>query len=371
MSAAAVAARRLLRPSTFQRVSVSTLALQDDLVSRVISGHNPNCRCTTCARASAARSFSSSPEPEPARYVQGVSAKDLESDPNIASFFASNFAEESEETTEEDDDEIEMMAPDEDVEEEISRKPSGPVPVADEALLARNIRPLSCYLRPRETEDGSRACRVLREQHRLIPGLLYGSDPTQNVVSVTADSKVSIKTPWNQIQRELDRYHHGFSGRVYELSVYESEEAADAADPEQGLLYKQLVKPTDVQRHPIQNKLYCVNYLRYHPGRPVKIPIRYINEEESPALKRDGYIVPINRTVECFIEEGAVIPEAIELECTGLQLKAKLRRDHLIFPEGVTPSFRVKPDFLIGVVFCKTAAAEDEEEGAGGEGEGE
>ena len=321
---------------------------------------------------------------DPAVKVQGVSAEDLESNPNLASFFAANF--EDEKASEDDaDDEDELFlammggaAAAEDADEqqappaaaqEAAAPPAStvPLPAIDDALAARNIRPLACFLRSRESEDGTRACNALREVYRQIPGVIYGSDPTKDILSRDYESNVTVKTPWNQIQRELDRYHHGFESRVYELTVYKDEEAALANDGSD-YLYKQLVRPANMQRHPIQNKIYCVNFLRYHPGRPIRIPIRYINEEESPALKRGGFIVPINKTVECIVEDGAAIPESIDLECTGLQLKAKLRLDNLIFPEGVRPSGRVKDDYLVGIIYGKSAG-EDEEGAAAAEEE--
>ena len=276
----------------------------------------------------------------PSHLVQGLSEKDME-DPNIASFLAANFAEIDGDSTDElRDENNEPMAP------QAEDKESEPI-------AARNIRRLSCLTRLDRFEEGSRACTTLREK-RLIPGILYGSDPTKDIMSVQSDAKVMVKTPWNQIQRELDRYHHAFQSRVYELTVFESEYDTEG--------YNQLVVPANLQRHPIQNKLYCVNYLRYHPGRPIKIPIRYINEEESPALKRDGFIVPINRTVECLVEEGAVIPEFIDLECTGLRLKEVVRTERLIFPDGSVPSHRVKPDnFIVGTVFGRRVADDEDD----------
>ena len=288
-----------------------------------------------------------------------MSANDLETDPNIASFFAANFSDQKDEEDNYGDDAFIPIGDEQEAEDTAPPEPA--MAAIDDALLARNIRPLSCFLRPRDTEDGTRACETLREVHKQIPGILYGSDPTKSVVSKHADSKTTVKTPWNQIQRELDRYHHAFESRVYELTVYESEEAAEADDGEG--LYKQLVIPANMQRHPIQNKIYCVNYLRYHPGRPIKIPIRYINEEESPALKRGGFIVPISRTIECFVEDGAVIPESIDLECTGIHMKQVLRTERLIWPDGVTPSHRVKPDYLVGLIYGKRADDDEEEEG--------
>jgi len=319
-----------------------------------------------CGSTTSTRALSSSTAQEPARYVQGVSADDLETDPNIASFFAANFSDQKdEEHTSNDGDDALLNPIGDEQEAEDTATPERATAAIDDALLARNIRPLSCFLRPRDTEEGTRACENLREVHKQIPGILYGSDPTKSVVSKHADSKATVKTPWNQVQRELDRYHHAFESRVYELTVYESEEAADAEGGEG--LYKQLVIPANMQRHPIQNKIYCVNYLRYHPGRPIKIPIRYINEEESPALKRGGFIVPISRTIECFVEDGAVIPESIDLECTGIQMKQVLRTERLIWPDGVRPSHRVKPDYLVGLIYGKRAGEEEEEEGESAE----
>lgn len=359
-----VARRALVRPS----VSVLGVSIGD---SQQYAQHTQ--------QQQRPRQFSSgATTTDPSVKVQGVSAEDLESNPNIASFFSANFEDDKASEDDGDDDDelfLAMMggapaaedakdqAPATATQEAATSSTTVPLPAIDDALSARNIRPLACYLRPRETEDGTRACNAMRELKRQIPGVIYGSDPTKQIVSKDYESNVTVKTPWNQVQRELDRYHHAFESRVYELTVYKDEAAALANDGSD-YLYKQLVKPANMQRHPIQNKIYCVNFLRYHPGRPIKIPVRYINEEESPALKRGGFIVPINKTVECIVEEGAVIPESIDLECTGLQLKAKLRLDKLIFPEGVRPSRRVKNDYLIGIIYGKTAGEdEDAEEG--------
>ena len=85
-----------------------------------------------------------------------------------------------------------------------------------------------------------------------------------------------------------------------------------------------------------------MNYVRYHPGRPLHLPIVQVNQDESPALKRDGYLLPISRTVDCFVDEDAPnIPQAIEMECTGLQFKEVVRRDRLVLPPGVRFSDRV------------------------------
>jgi large subunit ribosomal protein L25 len=166
-----------------------------------------------------------------------------------------------------------------------------------------------------------------------------------------------LQTPWVELQRELDRYHRKFESRVYDLTVYENE------DDTEGTVHR--VVPRNVQRHPVQGKIYCANYLRYHAGPPLKLPIVYVNTEESPALKRDGYIVPINKHVECIIEDGAPIPSHLELECTGVQIKEVLKLNRIEFPDGVRPSDRVNvKDFVVGPVFGGRGAMEEDDEDA-------
>jgi hypothetical protein len=115
----------------------------------------------------------------------------------------------------------------------------------------------------------------------------------------------------------------------------------------------------------VQSSIYCANFCRYHAGRPIKLPIIQINEEESPALKREGFIVPIQRYVECIVEDGVSIPEALELECTGMVTKEVIRLDRIILPDGIQVSDHVRKrgdEFIIGVVFGKSRGSAEEEE---------
>lgn len=265
--------------------------------------------------------------------MDGVTNEDLEKDPVLKAFFKANFPED--------------VPP-------IMGKPFKEV-VVDDSL---NIRKLSCMLRDPQEEEGSRTCRRLRSE-RFIPGLIYGGDPTLNIFSHDASSQIFIKTPWTLLQRELDLFHRNFESRVYDLTVYEDEE--DTV----GTVHQ--VMPRDVQRHPVQSTIYCANFLRYFPGRPIKIPIVHVNEEESPALKRGGFLAPISRHVECVVEDGVPIPEKLELECTGLRVKDVVRINRIIFPDGVKPSRNVNLDqFLVGTVFGRRMKDEVEE---GGEAE--
>jgi large subunit ribosomal protein L25 len=284
------------------------------------------------------RFFSADPLLEPWKFVQGLTAEDVEKNETIAAFLRANFKA--------DDDMRHVGRVDDAVEA-----------VADEAVEKddasdRNIRKISCFRRHPIEEEGSRRCRNIRDNLE-IPGLLYGGDPFKGIHSEDESSRIYVKTAWKVLQRELDLYHRAFESRVYDLTVFE-----DETDTE-GTVHR--VVPTNVQRHPIQNKLFCVNYLRYHAMRPIQIPIVYVNEEESPAMKRGGFIAPVKRYVSCMVDEGVPIPERLELECTGLQLREVVRLDRIIFPEGVKISKQVKPDrFVIGTVFGRRADQADD-----------
>lgn len=297
------------------------------------------------ARRVQARCFSVDPFKEPSRFVTGLTAEDVEKNEEISAFMKANFVQKSTSS--------EISGDEEDaVDEVVEIDPSD----------ALNIRKLTGYLRDTVEEEGSRRCQTLRDYQGQVPGLIYGANPTLGISSSDPASKIFVKTEWSLLQRELDLYHRSFESRVYDLTIYE-----DGSDTD-GTVHR--VVPTSVQRHPVQHKLYCTNYLRYHAGRAIKIPIIYINEEESPAMKRGGFIAPINRFVSCMVEEGAPIPEHLEMECTGLQIKEVARLDRIAFPDGVTIAKRVKQDrFIIGTVFGRRSGDDADEEGAEGEAE--
>ena len=276
---------------------------------------------------------------DPSKFVAGVTKEQLAEDRNLQEFFRSNFAEEKVGPAL-----VADLKKDENVE----------VDPLDEGRSVLNIRKLHCFKRDPVTEEGTRRCFRLRDDENFIPGLLYGADPGQNIVRPhDPDTKIFVKTKWDLIQKELVLYHRAFESRVYDLTIYEDEE------DDVGTV--QRVLPKNMNRHPVVNRIFCLNYLRYHPNRPINIPLRYINEEESNALKRGGYIVPQARYVQCFVEDGVPIPDTIDVECTGLKLKQTVRIDRLIFPEGVRPSKKVNPkQFLVGSVFGRRSAIGDD-----------
>ncbi|KAL7539206.1 hypothetical protein ACHAXR_009615 [Thalassiosira sp. AJA248-18] len=350
---------------------------------------------------------------QPHKYVTGVTSQQVDQSQAIQDWYKANFKDWQDEPEKiiigEENDEDDKEAE----EDAVVIDPSAII--LPDHLAKRNIRPLAVYLRGPH-EEGSRVCRKLRmpgvndPNFPLIPGILHGSDPTQSIVSVDHSSKVLVKTPWFEIQRELDKYHYGINGsfenRVYALTIFPSEEAHldhhRSRHPKDKTTYRLdedtmtvietpgpplpvppprtpiegmehiLVIPSDLHMHPVAHAPYCLNYKRYHPSKPIKIKIKMINEEESPTIKRGGFLALVNHFIEVLVEDGAPIPEFIELECTGLRQKDVVRRDRLIIPEGVTIHPRVPGDYLMGTVYgVRGGDAVDGGEGEAGEGGGD
>lgn len=345
---------------------------------------------------------------QPNKFVTGVSTDQIAESQAMKDWYAANFPDHENEP----DTTIVGEELDEEVEEDEEEVNPSIIKLPDH-LVKRNIRPLVGYLREKGHEEGSRNCHKMRNpgvndpNFPLIPGIIHGSDPTNSILSVDASSKIMVKTAWFDIQRELDRYHHGINGsfenRVYAMTVFPSNEAHldhhRTRNPRDRTTYKVddqkmeivavpapplpdppprapvpgmeniLVVASDLQMHPVSNTTFCLNFKRYHPNKPINIPIKLVNEEESPALKRGGFLLKVNRFIECLVEPNVPIPEWIELECTGLQQKDVVRRGKLSMPEGVTIHPRVAKDYLVGTVFGSRGSVEEGDEAEEGEEE--
>lgn len=303
-------------------------------------------------------SLSSKLKVDPSRLVDGMTRERIDNDPAVAAYIQANFPEAFEKDSTEDEDPVyeQMRAMGYSTEPPNSydgkKKKSEKNPV-----YPRNIRPLVAYLRDPLREEGSHNSLKLRRDNKLIPGMLYGSDPTKGIASKDLSHQISIKSSWNMLRKELMLYHRSFESRVYELTLKAHPE------DESGTVY--LVKPENVNRHPVDETIYCCNFLRYHPGRPLKIPVEYINTEESPAMKKEGFVVPINRFLEVFVDEGLDIPESIPVDCTGAKFRQSLKIDRAHLPDGVRISDRVKQQgrrFIFGVIFGGSRGANLTEE---------
>ena len=132
------------------------------------------------------------------------------------------------------------------------------------------------------------------------------------------------------------------------------------------------VRPTHLSclfaRVTVNEAIISANYLRFKPDRPIKIPVKYINEEDSPGLKKGGYVNVIKRDITCTTTANE-LPLAIEADLTGMNVGDKISGAAIKWPENISPVGEAPEEVLVATIHGKRNL---KREGAGeGEGEGE
>ena len=131
--------------------------------------------------------------------------------------------------------------------------------------------------------------------------------------------------------------------------------------------------PKDVQFHPVTDRPMHVDFLRIaeHAQVTVHVPIRFVNEEESPGLKRGGVLNAVRHDLE-LVCDAAEIPEEVVVDLTGLDIGDSLHISQVRLPEG-TESSITDEDFTVATIVApsgiKAEAAEAAAAAAEVEGE--
>lgn len=124
----------------------------------------------------------------------------------------------------------------------------------------------------------------------------------------------------------------------------------------------------DVQFHPVSDKPLHVDFLRVSDRTRINVdvPVHFINDEESPGLRRGGVLNVVRHEIEVICQAGS-IPEEIVIDLTGLDIGDSVHISHVALPGGVTPTITDR-DFTIATIAAPTVvrdeAAEEEEEAA-------
>ena len=133
----------------------------------------------------------------------------------------------------------------------------------------------------------------------------------------------------------------------------------------------QNVLPREVKYHIISDEPTHVDFLRVLPGVKIKIdvPVKFINQEKSPGLKRGGVLNIVRRKVElrCPSEK---IPENLTIDLEGVDIGESFKISSIKLESDVTPTIQGR-DFVIATLAAPTVMKEPEKpvETEGAEGE--
>ncbi len=188
---------------------------------------------------------------------------------------------------------------------------------------------------------GKGAARAVRREGR-IPGVIYGDKKPPVPISLEQ------KELWQQVRTGQ------FLNTIYLISV-----DGDATR----------VIPRDVQMDPVRDFPVHVDFLRLGEGAriAVEVPVNFINDEESPGLKRGGVLNIVRHTIElrCLAE---AIPEQLTADLTGLDIGDSLHVSAISFPEDVELTITDR-DFTVATIAGRMAEIVEEVEEEALEGE--
>ena len=90
----------------------------------------------------------------------------------------------------------------------------------------------------------------------------------------------------------------------------------------------------------------------------MEIPVKFINNELSPGLKRGGVLNIVRRKVElkCPTEK---IPTELVVDLEGLEIGTSIKISSINLPENVSPTIQGR-DFVIATVAAPTIVKEPE-----------
>ena len=137
------------------------------------------------------------------------------------------------------------------------------------------------------------------------------------------------------------------------------------------------VLPKEIVWDPITDEPIHIDFLRIVKGAKVilEIPVKFINIEKSPGLKRGGVLNIVRRKVElkCPAEN---IPTELVVDLDNLDIGSSIKISSIKLPENVTPTIQGR-DFVVATVAAPTIIKEPEkpaeettEEGVEPEAEG-
>ncbi|SBW03834.1 50S ribosomal protein L25 [uncultured Alphaproteobacteria bacterium] len=178
---------------------------------------------------------------------------------------------------------------------------------------------------------GKGAARAVRNQG-LVPGVIYGDKQPPVLFSIDP----------RQLLAQMAR--PGFWTHQFEIDV----------DGE-----KTLTMCQDLQVHPVSDRPIHVDFLRITADSTVEVdvPVKFVNEERSPGIKRGGVLNVVRHEIEVVCKADA-IPEVLIADLTGLDVGDSLHISAIALPNGVKPT--IDRDFTVATIVAPSGLKSEE-----------
>ena len=167
----------------------------------------------------------------------------------------------------------------------------------------------------------------------FIPAVLYGGKKSNLNISL---KKLHLQ---NLINTET------FMSKVFDLDI-------------DGILKKHYQEISAYD--PVSDEPIHIDFIRVEKGSKLtlEIPVKFINSDKSPGLKKGGVLNIVRRKVElkCPTEN---IPNEIIVDLDNTEINTSLKISSVKLPENVVPTITDR-DFVIGTVVAPTILVEPE-----------
>ena len=134
---------------------------------------------------------------------------------------------------------------------------------------------------------------------------------------------------------------------------------------------KEKVLPREIAYDPITDEPLHIDFLRIVDGAKIilEIPVKFINSEKSPGLKKGGVLNIVRRKVElrCPTEN---IPSELIVDLENTEIGTSIKISAIKLPTNVFPTIQGR-DFVVATVASPTIVVEPEKPAEGEAAEGE
>ena len=165
-----------------------------------------------------------------------------------------------------------------------------------------------------------------------IPAIIYGGNTDPVMISVEP----------RDLQREMN------AGNLFS-TVYTLKPGGKT----------ERVLPREIQYHPVTDRALHVDFLRVTASTKlsVEVPCNFINEDNSPGLRRGGVLNVVRYSIEliCRVDE---IPNQIDIDLTGLEIGEGVHISSVNLTGSAEPAISDR-DFTIATIAAPTVISEE------------
>ncbi len=180
---------------------------------------------------------------------------------------------------------------------------------------------------------GKGAARAVRREG-LVPGVIYGDKK----------APISIAISPRDLNKEIHKA--GLWVRQFDLDLDGKKVHAMCHA---------------IQFHPVTDVPLHVDFLRISKNSEVtvEVPVKFLNEEKCPGIKRGGVLNIVRRELELVCKASA-IPEEIDIDLLKAEIGDSIKISSVKLPAGVVPTIKDR-DFTIATIAAPTVMSESED----------